>query len=165
MLFARGFKLGIQEMLWLEELAGTLPADDRIPAFVERVNWLLRSKLSVTDAWFLLRGSDALTAHLVPRDDEIARRWASCASQLQKIEAEHPTPDPIDTDGALLRKRLGELDWGEPLIDDLHGDHRRYKLFSVELTSLPTAVAKLLDPKPGDPVGAPTWSRNSVPDA
>ena len=71
-LFARGFKLTVQEMNWLERLAGGLPAPDQIPAFVEQVEWLLGSKVSVADAWFLLRGSDATTAHLEPRDDEIA---------------------------------------------------------------------------------------------
>ena len=71
--FARGFKLTVQEMYRLERLAGRLPTPDQIPAFVERVKRLLGSKISVADAWFLLRGSDVTTAHLEPRDDEIAQ--------------------------------------------------------------------------------------------
>jgi hypothetical protein len=157
-LFARGFKLRIQEMIWLEKLAGTLPVGDQIPAFVEQVTWLLRSRLSMTDAWFLLRGTDALTAHLVPRDEEIVQTLGELRDELRTIEAEHPTPDPIDADGTLLRKRLGELDWGEPLIDDLMEAIADTKSFSVNLKSLPATVTELLDP-----VAAPLASGKWVP--
>src|SRR5262249_30654738 len=117
-----------------------------------------------TDAWFLLRGNDAATAHLEPRDDEISQLLSDLREKLQKIEAEHPAQDEIDPDGELLRKRLGELDWGEPLINDVVGIIADSKLFSVELASLPTAVAKLLDRQIGDDLSVPLDSSSWVPD-
>jgi hypothetical protein len=110
-LFARGFRLSIKEMVWLEGLVDKLPSGDQIPGFVEQVRVLLDSKVSVADARFLLRGTDAETAHLEPRDDEIAETLGELRAALQKIRTEHQI-DPIDTDGALLRKRVGELEGG-----------------------------------------------------
>ena len=162
-LFARGFKLSIQEMVWLEQLAGTLPAADDIPAFVERVECLRGSKLSVADAWFLLHGDDAATAYLAPGDDEVAQTLGDLGSELRKIAAEHQLPDPVDTDGALLRRRLGELNWGAPLIDDLLGAVCDTKLYSVRPASLPATVNKLLNPSPGDPVGVPLSTGVGIP--
>ena len=155
-LFARGFQLSIQELNYLEQLYDLeqlhgglpkgLPKGDQIRGFVENALPLLRSKLSITEAWFLLAGTDAATAYLMPRDEEIVQTLGDLRDQLQKIAAEHPTPDPVDTDGAALRKRLGELDWGAPLLDKLVSLLDESKLFSVQLPSLPSAVYAVFDP-------------------
>src|SRR5262249_8694843 len=139
------------------------PAGLQITISVERVPRLLRSRLSVTDEWFLLHGTDPLTVGLVPRDDEIAQTLGDLRTDLQKIRAEHATPDPLDSDGTALRKRLGELDWGAPLISDLVDAIADTKVFSVQLNRLPNAVDALLNPDPGDPVGVPLASADSVP--
>ncbi len=162
-LFARGFRISIQEAIWLEKLVGTPPTGTQIPIFMDQVTRLLRSRLSVTDAWFLLHGADPLTVGLVPRDEEIAQTLGDLRTGLQKIRDEHPTPDPQDSDGTVLRKRLGELDWGEPLITALVDTVTDTKLFSVQLNRLPNAVGALLNPDPGDAIGVPLASANSVP--
>jgi hypothetical protein len=162
-LFARGFKLTIAEMIWLERIAGALPTIDQIPEFFERVERLLDSKLSVADAFFLLWGDDAGTAYLRPGTDEIAQTLGDLRSELQRIDEEHPIPDPVDSDGALLRRRFGELDWGEPLIDELLGAITDTKVYSVPLTGLPSAVGKLLAAGSGEPVSVPLDPAVSVP--
>ena len=163
-LFARGFKLTVQEMDWIERLAGTLPPPGQIPEFVERVTWLLASRISAADAWFLLQDTDATTEYLRPRDNEVAQTLGDLRAELQKIAAEHPTPDPPDPDGELLRKRLGELDWGAPLVDNLVGAVTDTKPFSVQLTSLPAGPEKLLNPGAGDPAGVPLSNGVQIPD-
>ena len=160
-LLARGFKLSVEEFIKLGDLAGPLPQGLDLPPFVEQVQRLLQSRVSVTDAWFLLRDSDASTAYLEPRDDEIVQTLGELRDELQKIDAEH-TADPPDPDGTLLRKRLGELDWGAQLINSLVGAVDDTKVFSVPLASLPSAVRALLTPGPGDPVGAPL-AANAIP--
>src|SRR5262249_39437766 len=60
-LFARGFGLSVQELVWIETLNGGLPAIGECLDFVDRVGVLKRSPLSVTEAWFLLADKDPLT--------------------------------------------------------------------------------------------------------
>lgn len=147
-LFARGFGISVQELIWIERLNGGLPSVDDCPAFIDRVALLRRSSLSSTEAWHLLADADVSTAYLVPGDDEIAHQLDEIRQQLVKIDADHVVPGPPDTDGAQLRRILGELDFGEPLIDDLLGVVTDTKLFSVDVT-LPASVVRQLDPAAG----------------
>jgi hypothetical protein len=147
-LFARGFGISVQELIWIERLNGGLPSVDDCPAFIDRVALLRRSSLSVTEAWHLLADADVSTAYLVPGDDEIAHQLDEIRQQLVTIDADHLVPGPTDTDGAQLRRILGELDFGEPLIDDLLGVVTDTKLFSVDVT-LPASVVRQLDPAAG----------------
>lgn len=147
-LFARGFGISVRELVWIERLNGGLPGIPQCLEFVDRVKVLLRSPLSVTEAWYLLAGEDASTAYLVPGDDEIGQQLDQIREQLVKIEANHVVPGPPDTDGAELRRILSELDFGAPLTDDLIGAVTDTKLFSVDVL-LPDAAVNALDPANG----------------
>ena len=73
-LLARGFGISVQQLVWVEQLNGGFPSIADYPDFIVRVNALRRSRISVTEAWYLLAKADAATAYLVPADDEISQR-------------------------------------------------------------------------------------------
>ncbi len=162
-LFARGFRITIAEVIRLERIAGALPAIDQLRAFVERVGVLGSANLSITEASFLLRGTDAGTAYLQPGDDEIAETLGDLRTELRKVDSDHPVPDPNDPDARLLRTRLGELGWGDPLINELVGAVTDTNTTSVALASLPVAVRKLLTPDPGNPRGVTLSQAAPIP--
>jgi hypothetical protein len=147
-LFARGLGISVQELIWIERLNGGLPTIDQCLDFLERVTLLRGSALSVTEAWYLLADGDTSTAYLVPGDDEIAQQLDQIRQQLAKIEADHVVPGPPDTDGAQLRRILGELDFGSPLTGDLLDAVTDTKLFSLDVT-LSGPVVDALDASAG----------------
>jgi Tc toxin complex TcA C-terminal TcB-binding domain/Neuraminidase-like domain/Salmonella virulence plasmid 28.1kDa A protein len=142
-LLARGFGLSVQQLIWIEQLNGGLPSIDQYPDFVMRVNALRHSRISVTEAWYLLADADAATAFLVPGDDDISQRLDEIRTQIASIETDHVMPGPVDNDGTQLRKVLGELDFGAPLIDDVLGAVSDTKLFSVSVTLSQATIARL----------------------
>jgi hypothetical protein len=154
-LFARGLGISVQELTWIEQLNGGLPAVNQCLEFIDWVAVVRRSPLSVTEAWYLLADRHASTAYLVPGDDEVGQQLDQIRQLLVKIEADHVVPGPPDIDGAQLRRILGELDFGAPLTDDLLGAVTDTKLFSVDKT-LPAAAVNALDLTAGVPFTSPT---------
>ena len=97
--FARALNLNIRDFRSLLELTGINPFDPARPekalAFIEEVDAIRQSGLSISELDYLLRHRDTKPATLEPDEIEIGVLFFELGDALRKIEVDHPTPATV----------------------------------------------------------------------